>query len=407
MSQPPRNALLLGCHGGVARALLALLEHSAPGRRLSAQLDALFLVDREPPSHPVLLHGSTLLRPMTIASPEDLAGLVRALRISEVIDASSIDTVDSVRVCDRLGAHFLCTSVEEWAGQPSVPTDQAIARLLPPNRPALGERSHLIGAGANPGIVNALVFAGMDAFARRVGVAATPEALDLSGVLITEEDTTVDLGSPPSDEVFAMTWSPAHCLEELLEPSAFVARNGRIEHLGHAPTRAVYRARCGDAVIEGMAVPHEEIATLALRLPAVEIGFVYRIPEAAALPLARHPDRPPAAWRTRRLCPPWTEAIAGKDRIGVLLCSRRFGELWIGFETDVAMGLQYGTNATQLQVAAGMLAAWMQLGARSGVHFVEDLDWEAFVCVAQEVLGPPLVVHDPLAPSLSLAERRL
>lgn len=66
--------------------------------------------------------------------------------------------------------------------------------------------------------------------------------------------------------------------------------------------------------------------------------------------------------------------LTGQDRVGVLLCSRRFGELWMGFATDMTAGLSMWTNATQLQVAAGVLAGWSQLGRRKGIHFVEDLD---------------------------------
>jgi homospermidine synthase len=81
--------------------------------------------------------------------------------------------------------------------------------------------------------------------------------------------------------------------------------------------------------------------------------------------------------------------------------------LWVGFDTDVAKGLDLGTNATQLQVAAGILAGWMQLGDINGIHFVEDLDWRAFVRVAVEVLGPPVIVHDAAARAQSLADRRV
>jgi homospermidine synthase len=95
----------------------------------------------------------------------------------------------------------------------------------------------------------------------------------------------------------------------------------------------------------------------------------------------------------------------GQDRVGVLLCSRRFGELWMGFDTDVATGLAFGTNATQLQVAAGVLAGWSQLGQRRGIHFVEDLDWREFLASASEVLGSPVVVHDASARPTPLADR--
>src|SRR5690606_36554930 len=127
---------------------------------------------------------------------------------------SSLDTVACTRVYDELGAHFLCTSVEEWPGRGPLPTDEAIRQLLPPQRPLLSRRAHLVGSGANPGLVNALVFNAFEEFADRVGVDPTIAALDLYAVLITEEDTTVAVNQP-SDDAFGMTWSPFHCLEEL------------------------------------------------------------------------------------------------------------------------------------------------------------------------------------------------
>ncbi len=407
--RPARHrALLIGCHGGVGEALLAVLEHTDDGRRVLERLDALVLVDQLPPRpdapHPAI---GVLLPPATIASADDLARLVTEHAITQVVDVSSIDTVDCTRVCEDLGADFLCTSVEEWAGRGSYPTDEAIARLLPPRTPQLERRSHLVGSGANPGIVNALVYMAMGELARRVGVEPTPEALDLAAILITEEDTTAD--AEPVDEatdVFPMTWSPFHCLEELFEPAAFCARDGQVVSLGHEPTDCWYRARCGDRIIEGMAVPHEEIATLARYFTTVEIGFIYRLPAVARRALAAHPDRRHVGeWQTRRLCPPWTDALTGADRVGVLLSSRRYGELWAGFDTAVEKGLALGTNATQLQVAAGIVAGWQQLGRVNGVHFVEDLDWSAFLDVASGVLGSPVVVHDPSAPPIGMAER--
>jgi len=343
-----------------------------------------------------------------VRSADDLARLIREHHLTQVIDLSSIDTVECTQVCDELGADFLCTSVEEWPGRVPLTTDQSIARLLPPERPVLTRRGHLVGSGCNPGIVNALVFAALERFASATGVAPTADALALHAVLITEEDTTVEEGVSNSADVFSMSWSPIHCLEELFEPGTFAARNGTVVSLGHQPTARWYHARCGDRTIEGMVVPHEEVATLARHFSTVEIGFIYRIPPAARQSLATHPRRTsPHLWRTRRLYPPWTQRLIGQDRVGVLLCSRHFGELWMGFDTDVATGLGFGTNATQLQVAAGVVAGWTQLGTNKGIHFVEDLDPHEFVGVASEVLGPPVVTHDASAALQSLADREL
>ncbi|MCZ2152361.1 MAG: hypothetical protein LC114_00430 [Bryobacterales bacterium] len=400
------RALLIGCHGGVGRAVLGLLEHTAPGREILNSLDGLILVDEAESSTSVGVGDSVLLPPMRVNSAGDLARLIRAHRITQVIALASTDTVDCARVCDELGADLLCASVEEWPGRGSLSTDSAIARLLPPRRPILKRQSHLIGSGANPGIVNALAFTALDEFASRAGVEPTIEDLDLYAILITEEDTTTEQDAAHSTEIFPMSWSPTQCLEELFEPSAFIARNGKMAGLGHPPNELCYRARCGDRLIEGMAVPHEEIATLARYFPSLEIGFIYRIPAAARRALAAHPTRTrPGDWQTRQLCPPWVQHLAGKDRIGVLLCSRSHGELWTGFDTDMAIGLRIGTNATQLQVAAGVMAGWQQIGRRKGIHFVEDLDRHEFVMAASKVLGAPLVVHDEHAKPCTFVRR--
>lgn len=408
-SYQEERALLVGCHGGVGRAVQGLLGHSDRGRQLHDGLGRLVLVDQRPPDAAAILGGAELLDPTRIDTADDLGRLVREHRITQVVDLSSLDTVDCTRACDDLGCDYLCTSVEEWPAKGSIPTNEAIRRLLPPGRPALGRSSHLIGSGANPGIVNALVFAALHAFAEVVDVEPSTTALDLHSILITEEDTTSEpAGTRYAPGVFPMTWSPVHCLEELFETRTFAARSGVVVDLGHRPTSRLYRARCGDRVIEGMVVPHEETKTLAWRLPNLEIAFIYRIPEPSRLALAAAPERKAVEdWRVHPLYPPLTTRLLGRDRVGVLLCSRRFGELWLGFDTDVEQGLVFGTNATQIQVAAGVLAGWLQLGARLGIHFVEDLDWRQFLAVVSEILGPPIVVHDPGAPPLQLAQRAL
>jgi saccharopine dehydrogenase-like NADP-dependent oxidoreductase len=407
MNRINRRALVVGAQGGVGRAVLTLLERTDAGRRLLGGLDAVVLADRVPARAAAPLRGGVQLPPVTIRSGGDLARLIQEHQITEVVDLSSLDTVECSQVCDGLGVDFLCTSVEEWAGHGPLPTDEAIARLLPPQRPAIERGSYLVGSGANPGLVNALVFEALDAFASRVGVASSADALELYAILITEEDTTIDLDDDGSTDEFAMTWSPWHCLEELFEPAAFVASNGRVRRLGHEPAACEYAARCGDRVIEGLAVPHEEVVTLARRFPSVEIGFIYRLPPSARRALKAHPGRRnPQSWATRKLHPPFTTSLAGNDRVGVLLCSRRYGELWMGFDTTVEAGLTFGTNATQLQVAAGVLAGWSQLGRRKGLHFVEDLDSREFIRTASAVLGPPIVVCDPSARPVSLIERR-
>jgi homospermidine synthase len=154
-------------------------------------------------------------------------------------------------------------------------------------------------------------------------------------------------------------------------------------------------------------VPHEELVTLGHRFPALELGFVYRLPPAARRFLATAPPGDPMTWPTARLYPPHATALTGHDRVGVLLCSRRFGELWLGYDTAVELGLRSGANATELQVAAGVVAGWEQLGRVPGVHTVEELDGARYLAYVSALLGPPIVVHDPHAPVTPLPARRV
>lgn len=412
-----RATLVVGFRGGVGQALLGLWTRHPALADLRARVGSLLLVDAEDGPPADVPHTRTLPA-TTVRSGEDLAALLQAHPAQAVVDLSELGTFDCIDACARAGASWLSTSLERWPHEPHGATSddgvlQDTRRLLPEHRPAPPGGSHLVGTGMNPGVVNALARAALHTFAARVGVAANPEALDLHALYVTEEDTTRRTDGNDDAGRFAVTWRPRSCLEELHEPAATYVRHGRPVALPHPSTAGWYRARCGDRSIDGLVVPHEELVTLGHRFPSLELAFVYRLPPAARRFLAEHPETATLSLGdavgqpTARLYPPHTSALAGRDRVGVLLGSRRFGELWLGYDTPVAHGLRFGTNATELQVAAGVLAGWDQLGCVAGVHTVEDLDGARYLAFVDALLGPPLVVHDPHAPVTPLAARRV
>lgn len=405
---PRGRVLVIGFDGGVGRAVMGALARTGLGHRITSAITELVLLDADPSQRRLALPRTRHLSPGTIRSGQDLAEILQTYHIDQVIDLSFLDTHECAKACDALGVSYLNTSVENWPGTRLESWPDLVRSILPGVRPQLERSSVLIGSGMNPGVVNALVPAALQAFAQCTNTDPTPEALDIYAILVTEEDTTVDAGAPEDTNTFPMTWSPVQCLEELLMPDAVVARQGVIGGLGHPPYAAQYRARCGDRQIEGMVVPHEEIMTLAQRYRTVEMAFIYRLAPAARRALAAHPEKTrPADWDTYRMYPPACGKLTGSDRVGVLLCSRRFGELWLGHEVAAEAGQPLGTGATHLQVAAGVLAGWSQLGARAGLHLVEELDWRIYHEAVQELLGPAQQVYDPHAPVRSLAQRRV
>lgn len=397
----------MGFRGGVGQALLGLWTRHPALAELRARTRELVLLDAED-GPPFDAPDTRTLPAMAVRSAAELAELLRTHPVDAVIDLAELGTFDCIDACAHAGASYVSTSLELWPHEPPEHGVLEQARqLLPAHRPTPPAGSHLVGTGMNPGIVNALARAAIDALADRVGVAADPEALELHALLVTEEDTTERSDDTSDAGRFAITWRPRSCLEELHEPAAAYVRAGQPIALPHPPTAARYRARCGDRMVEGLVVPHEELLTLGHRFASLELGFVYRLPPAARRFLAAPPPGDPMAWPSARLYPPHATALTGRDRVGVLLCSRRFGELWLGYDTAVEQGLYYGTNATELQVAAGVLAGWDQLGWVPGVHTVEELDGARYLEYVSALLGPPVVVHDPHAPVTLLHDRRV
>lgn len=407
VSPSKRRTLLLGWRGGVGRAVLALLHGHPRGRALAAGRD-LVLLDAEDGAD-VTVPGATVLPARAIASAEELGAVLDAHAIDEVVELALVDTFACIEACARRGVDWLTTSLERWPddrdGRRGA-LDDAL-RLVPGHRPTTERGSHLIGSGMNPGCVNALFDRALQELAERAGAAPDAQALELYAVFVSESDSTVAVDDDAQPSAFAMTWRPQSCLGELFVPAALVVDDGRVRALDHPPLGARYRVACGDEDIEAHLVPHDELVTLGVRHRGPLFAYAYALPPAARRFLAEQPGAAdPTGFALRKLWPPHTRTLAGRDRVGVLLCSRRFGELWCGFDTDVALGLRWGTNATLLQVAAGVLAGWAQLGRRPGVHVVEDLDTAAYLECVGAVLGAIRVVHRPDAPFTPLPDRR-
>lgn len=385
------------------------------GQALIPATAELLLVDREPardpmPAPPV----ARWLPPTEISSGAELAELLARHAVDEVIELAAVGTWDCITACAEAGASYLTTSYDTWIGTELDDPDDARCMLrsralwAPPD---IDVGVHLLCMGMNPGLINLLVARALADFAARTGAPPSLAGLDIHTILLTEIDETrlaPERAAELDPDCFPCTWSPDGCLDEILEPEAMIIRAGEITALDHAPHRAVYEARCGDQTIAGHLVPHEELVSLSLMYPTVDMAYCYRLPRLSEAALAAAPEREPDEWATARLYPPaQLDALSGFNRLGVLLCSRRFGELWIGWQTSMAAARAHATSATLLQVAAGVLAGWHALReVPDGVYLPEELDTARSLERAASVLGEPTIAWDPEAPVRSIADRR-
>lgn len=400
-----RRALIIGWRGGVGHALMGLLRRHALAHELLRGFDELLLVDAdERPDGDPGVAGARVLPPQRIDSGAALARMIGDHGVTQVIELGRLDTFECLRAAAEAGADYLSTNLENWstvtaAMRPWERHTLPLARsLLPGSRPKIERGSCLVGSGMNPGIVNVLAFRAAEALRRRARA-----AVEIERMYVTEVDTA-EPSVPVPEGALPMTWSPDSCIDELSEPRSMYVDRGEVVVLDHRPTHARYRARCGHDHVAGYAVAHDELMTLSYRFPRAELAFIYQVMPAAMRALTRHPD--PTVLTGLHLYPPVGPAPrAGFDRVGVLVGAAGAGELWAGFETAQAEARRYGTNATELQVAAGVLAGWRQLGERQGIHTCEELDHRRFLADIEAVLGAIEIVDDPEAPARRLRER--
>lgn len=404
---------MLGAAGGVAGATLALLDRHPLGRALLPRGTELLLLDGDGSQpHVPMPRGARWLPATTISQAHELAEICVEHRVTQVIELAAVDTWDCLEACAAVGASFLTTTFDTWEGTEQFDPDDSFCMLRARglfSPPDVDAGTHLVCMGMNPGLVNLLVAAGLRELAERSGRPASLEALGVHAILFTEIDQTTVVDIPLDPSRFAASWSPEGCLDEILEPHAMINIAGDLTRLDHPPHRARYRGRCGEQEILGYLVPHEELVSLGAMYPTVELAYLYRMPPAGEAALVAAPERLPTQWATERLYPPeHGDDLRGFNRIGALICTRSLGELWIGWETPVELGRRYSSNATLLQVAAGVIAGWtLAQRLEPGIWLPEELDSRRALGLAGEILGAPKVVWDREAPTLGVLDRRV
>ena len=403
------NALLVGWRGGVGQALVRLAASEPWASRLRMRFDRLLLLDQQAGEAPTLPPWMDVLPPQAVRQARQLQELIVARDVCEVIEVASVGTMDCVAACDAVGANYVTAGIEIWPSQwddttdPNNQTMHLARTLIPGHRPVFDGGSYLIGAGMNPGAVNALTAEVGRAFARHVGV--TVAELDIRSVLITEIDTVRYVDRKAGDGEFWCSWCPPVCLQGFQEPRAMYMDRGQAVALPHAPAAVWYGARCATQEIRGMVVPHEELVTLAARFPDVELAYIYRPGPDVLAALANGDPNHGRRFKFHRIDPA-TADVTGTAAVGVLACSRAHGEYWLGFETQTQQAKPFACTATEFQVAAGVVAGWALLGQIRGLHTVEDLDASTYLRYVEEVLGATTWHHDPSAPPKGLRDRR-
>jgi homospermidine synthase len=281
----------------------------------------------------------------------------------------------------------------------------------------------LVGHGANPGLVSHFTKAALARLATdtlegfmmprsQAQWASLARTLGVKVIHVTERDTQAAAAASASGE-FVNTWSPEGLIDELCQPAEFgwgthernvppdasaagCEASRFLTSPGAATLMRSWTPGCGP--YQGFLLSHAESLTIAdfytvRENAAVQwrptVKFIYRPCDDALVSIE---SIAAAGWtlpsRTRVLL---AEIVQGADELGVLLMGPSFGSLWFGsrLSASEAQSLAPSTNATTLQVAAGILGGlvWLLENPRVGLTEPEEVDHERVLGIARPYLG--------------------
>jgi homospermidine synthase len=434
--------VMLGC-GSIGQGVLPLIR-----RHIDMPAERITVVTADARGRDVAAeHGVRFVeRPITRDNHRD--ELIPLLRRGDFLLNLSVDvsSVALIEMCQELGALYLDTCIEPWAGgytDPSLSPSQrsnyalresalAVARACP-NGPTA-----VLTHGANPGLVSHLMKEALLNLARdtglgdavpadREGWAALAEKLGVKAVHVAERDTQVARHRPKEVGEFVNTWSIDGFVGEGRQPAELgwgthekaMPADGHRHEFGCGAAIYLLRPGAGTRVrswtpLEGpmhaFLVTHNESVSIADYFTARNedgsvryrptVHYAYHPCDDAVLSVHELAGK---NWRMQgrqRLM--MDEITSGTDELGMLLMGHAKGAYWYGSRLSIeqARELAPHNNATSLQVTAAVLAGlvWAMENPRAGILEADQIDHVRCMEVMRPYLGEVVGVYSDWTP---------
>ncbi len=381
-------------------------------------------------------------------APHNFRGLLTPLlgNSSFLLNLSvDVSSVALIELCHELGARYLDSCIEPWAGGHTdvrlTAAERSNYRLreqaLAINRRSWRQRpTALVTHGVNPGLISHFTKHALLDMARDLGRAVTrPKTradwarlameLEVKAIHIAERDSQVS-GQPKRHDEFVNTWSVEAFVSEGSQPSEL----GWGTHEKSLPLRGRTHATGGRAAIyldqpgvsvwvrswtplegpfHGLLITHAESVSIAEYLAVVQgdtaiyrptVHYAYHPCDDAMLSVHEFNGRGLRLQSNLRVLK--EEITQGMDELGVLLCGNPAGVYWFGSRLTIARARELApcNNATTLQTAAGVLAGmvWVLEHDGCGVVEPEAMDFERALDVARPYLGQMIGVWGDWTP---------
>jgi len=437
--------LMLGC-GSIGQGVLPLLL-----RHIDMPRDKISILTSDTRGGAVAAHYGIAEEILTVTRENYREVISARVGTGDFLLNLSVDisSVALIGLCRELGALYLDTCVEPWAGgytdlslSPSLRSNYALRESALALRTDAETTTAVVAHGANPGLVShfvkqALLNLAADTGAEttvpanRAGWGALAKSLGVKVIHIAERDTQVANVAKQRGE-FVNTWSIDGFVGEGCQP----AELGWGTHEKSLPAdglrhefgcdAAIYLNRPGastrvrtwtpnEGPFHGFLITHNEAISIADYFTLTENGqavyrptvhYAYHPCDDAVLSVHELAGKNWEMQARQRLME--NEIVSGIDELGVLLMGHAKGAYWYGSQLSIedARALCPYNNATSLQVTAAVLAGviWAMENPRAGVVEADEIDHARVLEITLPYLGTMAGAYSGWTPLLKRGE---
>jgi len=378
----PLSVSLLGSSGGVARAILAILNKS--------------IQDKNDPLHPIIsksrlhlidinqkdkkyydqlfpnLAGNIKLHQLDLKDTTIFKEHLKQTNTKIVIDVSWADTIEMLNCCNELGVYYLNsalenTEVDEDEELYGFPLAERYFRFEDNKEDLIANTKAIVCSGMNPGVVQWMALKLMK---------ENPGKKPLACYIVEHDNSFFKDKKLIKPNTLYTSWSVECFLDEaILSYPMFVDHH--LQHYFYEEVYAMeFKVKLGEKEFYGCLMPHEEVITLG-EIFDMEIGFIYRVNEYTTKIIRDNLDDVDVLWDwNQQVIDPDIGEVEGEDLIGVLLVYEDMEKFMYNVMKSSEIYPKFKTNATYFQVACGIYAGLASLildDVPLGIYYVDDL----------------------------------
>lgn len=377
----PFSISILGSCGGVAKAVLAILNQSAEDKSdpiypiiSKSQLHLIDIKQKDKEYYDQLfpnLADKINIYQLDLMDVSNFMEHLKKTKTKVVIDVSWADTNEMMNCCSKLGVFYINsalenTKVDEDDSLYGFPLTERYIRFED-SKKNFTNMTAIVGSGMNPGVVQWMALKLMN---------EDPDQTPLSCYIVEHDSSFFKDKKLIQPNTIYTSWSVECFLDEAILSYPMFAHHHLLHYFYEDVYAMEFKVRLGEKEFYGCLMPHEEVITLG-ELFDIEFGFIYRVNEYTTELIRNNLANVDDLWGwNQRLIDPDAGEIEGEDLVGVLLVYEDKEKFMYNVMKSNEIYPKFKTNATYFQVACGIYAAIATLTLDDlpmGIYYVDEL----------------------------------